>query len=184
MNALFAKSSSFQKVLCNKIWKDSLIRKRFITKFDLDSHLVAHTKERPIKCDLFVSRFGVKTDLASQKKLYSGEKFQCDVCDSRLDTKNGLKKHMRTHKGDTPFACTIFAKAVSSSNSWPVTLNYIGRRSTGVNIEKGSSLRKLLGSRVHTGDTPYECLVCGRNLPTKQNLQMHQEQMHSGSTFA
>jgi uncharacterized Zn-finger protein len=83
-------------------------------------------------------------------------RFACEHrgCTDSFNTRFSLKRHMKTHNGEKPFACEFCSKSFA---------------------EKSTLVRHL---RIHTGEKPFSCSYsnCGRTFSDRTNLKRHEQQ--------
>ena len=86
-------------IVCDKV---------FIRGFDLKSHMLKHTGERPHKCDVCKTMFRHRYDLKSHMLVHTGEKpIQCNVCGTKFKQTHSLRRHMLIHTGEKPHKCDV-----------------------------------------------------------------------------
>ena len=94
---------------------------------------------------------------------HTGEKpFKCTLCDKRFRTREELKIHMNSHNGIKKLAknpCSVCGKTVWES--------YMATH-----------------MRMHSGEKPYECNICFKRFPKKQNLEGHMRSHTGEKPFA
>ncbi|XP_063911182.1 zinc finger protein 62 homolog [Zophobas morio] len=127
----------------------------------------------------------LQSHIAKHEKGYENNKFKCEFCDKTFLQEKYLKHHFRRiHKdGGQKFICDLCGKKVNSktslrdhlimhSGSKPIECKECG---------KGFALKTTLKAhmRIHTGDRPYVCKECGKAFTQKTALTIH-TRYHSG----
>ena len=139
----------------------SMCPRSFLRKSELNGHILTHTGERPHACDQCGETYRQKYLLTRHLLLHMGikpgdrrseqarEKVQCNDCGKVLADKDGLRKHMRRHRGEEECHCDICGKRFCT---------------------KGTLKRH---QNVHTGLKPFECDDCGKRFTQKENMIQH-----------
>ncbi|XP_052261847.1 gastrula zinc finger protein XlCGF57.1-like [Dreissena polymorpha] len=84
-------------------------------------------------------------------RVHTGEKpFECTFCRRRFAQKSNMKKHM------------IVMHVKHCANSCPICFKMFQRKA-----------HLVIHTRMHTGEKPFKCTVCGRRFAQKSNMKKH-----------
>lgn len=94
--------------------------KAFITRDGVTRHLLTHTNVKEFKCEHCSNEYKTKKtldrhlkkahDIGNVKLTVRVRKHLCSVCPKRFYDATKLKRHIRTHTGQRPFACSMCDK--------------------------------------------------------------------------
>jgi len=122
--------------------------KRYKEKHSLQNHLEMHSGEEKYPCEICSKRFKTKERLLVHKQLHQGRRFICE-CGFKARCQRSLRKHIGMKHGQRKFGCTICRKTFASRQ----------------NLEAHS--------RIHTGETPWKCYLCGSKFNRLHHFRQH-----------
>lgn len=70
-------------------------KRGFRTLQNLKRHLVLHSDERPFSCSVCKRGFNRKYDMFQHMRIHRTERIECELCDRKFVSTDGLKKHFR-----------------------------------------------------------------------------------------
>lgn len=101
----------------------------------------------------------------------------CEVCGLNLSEASSLKRHIRTHTGETPYHCSTCGKSFSQNYSLKIHMRtHTGERPFQCDICKKSFSQNYsckIHKRIHTGERPYQCHFCEKKFSKKSQLDSH-----------
>nr|CAD7596342.1 unnamed protein product [Timema genevievae] len=127
--------------------------KVFKSKMYLNIHLRKHTNELPHQCQYCDAAFTIRASLVVHERIHTGENpYKCGMCDKAFRSKVNLVQHVLVHSNEQrPYACSDCSLTFQ-------------RRDT-----------LLIHKRIHTGELPYMCKVCGRGFRQRGDCNKHEE---------
>lgn len=162
---------------------------------DLIRHIKTHNVPRikewalafnlPDNCTYIGCRYCNKTFiLETSRRIHERSHFTCLICETcgkQLPNKSQLSVHQRQHTGERPYKCIICDssfKCLSTLRQHEV-VHSPKKYSCEICLRKFSRPEKVrIHMRVHTGEKPYNCLMCYKKYQQKNDLNRHIKKKH------
>lgn len=176
--------------------------KAFWTKHERDVHQRTHTGECPYICEVCGKLF--KSDPAIRqhmKQVHNKDvksehtvelPHKCQMCGKSFKFKCKLLEHERIHTKERPHECTICGKVFRqiSGRNMHVKIVHSGDGVLKVSAEPKHKcsvcdkafwrpLRLVEHLRLHSGERPFECHVCGNMFRRQNSMKVHVKNVHN-----
>lgn len=134
----------------DKSFKCDYCDKIFGSRYNLQIHLVVHTKERNYQCDQCGNSYGTKTALKNHKFTHLEVKnFTCDICHKKFKSNHRLYAHKSLHEAEKKHECEICHAKFTIKQY----LNFHMKK--------------------HSKEKPFECKPCQRRFKHKRSYEKH-----------
>ena len=166
--------------------------KGFSRLSDLERHVMSHTNDRPLRCDMCCRQYILGESLRRHKKLKghlpsSKKTHVCAKCFKTFHDPSSLKRHQATPCYARPYACTECPKRYV----WKHNLQEHQRlhrednpytcRQCGMRFRRATHL--LDHSATHTGKPRHVCVLCKGQFATSRSLDVHIKKYHADVIF-
>ncbi|XP_069499085.1 uncharacterized protein [Ambystoma mexicanum] len=109
---------------------------------------------------------------------------QCTYCEQSFIQRSQLMVHLRTHRREEAFACSVSGKGFANRSRLAThkSSHMSEKYYKCMQCEKTFTRRSLLckHQRIHTGEKPYKCMQCGKDFTVAASLRRHQS-IHTGA---
>jgi uncharacterized Zn-finger protein len=140
-----------RKYPCNKC------DKAFNTLFEIKSHLVKHSNERPFNCTICRTKFKRKDALVKHMQsihTYSEILLECEICGKLVRHQSTLRNHMRSHSNIRDFKCQMCNKS----------------------FKRRDHLKEHL--LTHNTYSAFKCVLCNKRYKLEKYLRRHMKDSH------
>jgi len=157
--------------------------KSFVSKRNVQRHMLSHTGEKPWMCEFCFKRFRQKPHLEQHVNIHKGIKNSiCSVCNKAFNHRSNLVTHMATHSNVRPHSCEICGenfklKHTLAKHMMVHTKQDIDKRHQCKVCKRSFRDKSYLAEHetIHKKDKPWQCDICLKSFSFKRRYQVHLE---------
>ncbi|XP_065666667.1 zinc finger protein ZFAT isoform X1 [Hydra vulgaris] len=167
-------NSKFHCDICNKM---------FVSKRNVQRHMLSHTGEKPWMCEFCFKRFRQKPHLEQHVNIHKGIKNAvCSICGKAFNHRSNLVTHMATHSSVRPHSCIVCGenfklKHTLAKHMMVHTKQDIEKRHQCQICKRSFRDKSYLAEHetIHNKEKPWQCDICKKSFSFKRRYQMHLE---------
>lgn len=157
--------------------------KSFVSKRNVQRHMLSHTGEKPWMCEFCFKRFRQKPHLEQHVNIHKGIKNAvCSVCGKAFNHRSNLVTHMATHSNVRPHTCEVCGenfklKHTLAKHMMVHTKQDVDKRHQCKVCKRSFRDKSYLAEHetIHNKEKPWQCDICMKSFSFKRRYQMHLE---------
>ncbi|XP_066921262.1 uncharacterized protein [Clytia hemisphaerica] len=157
--------------------------KTFVSKRNVQRHMLSHTGEKPWMCEYCFKRFRQKPHLEQHVNIHKGIKNAiCTICGKAFNHRSNLVTHMATHSNARPHACDLCGETFKLKHTLAKHMMVhskldVNKRHQCKECKRSFRDKSYLTEHesIHLKEKPYQCDICNKSFSFKRRFQMHLE---------
>ena len=165
--------------------------KNFTRKQTLIEHMRQHTGEKPFSCDVCDMSYTTKRSLYIHQKEKHSEKvdkrtFPCSLCEKAFHSSQRLRDHESITHGkvnEKRYICDICEEVFITNQRLrdhrsvhPEFVKDFTCTVCNKNFKRKHTL--IIHMRIHTGERPFTCSICGDVFASSSHMHVHKRKIH------